>query len=232
MATHSCSFLRGKNWHTYTYLENRLLETSRFITLTPSNLCTWSENLADLLILTGSAVDTFFRDMRLCPNVSTCKEVIDVEKRVKEEKRKNWDVGDFMEAYEPLYELSKNEVTLPFGLSDSWAIRPFEDFGSKPPAWWIAYNHVKHEYYEKIAEANLGNVVNALGGLMVLNALHKDSQGYLVNMKVLKCGTLALGYVLNILGRSFIGYPKTMPALECRIETPIFVFNMREDPSK
>ena len=66
-----CTFSRGLNWHTFDYLENRLLETSRYVTFDPQNINTWSENFADLLILCGSAVDTFFRNMIDCPTVKT-----------------------------------------------------------------------------------------------------------------------------------------------------------------
>jgi len=199
--------------------------------LAPDNLSTWSENLADLLNLIGSAIDTFLRDMRHCPNVLTCKEVSNVELQVSRRRNKAWKIYDFINAYEPLYELSKNEVTMPFGLSNLGSRKPFENFGTgKLPAWWTAYNHIKHEYYDKITEANFGNVIDALGGLLILNALHKDSQEYLVKSGVLKCGGLTDSYIINELKRSFIGYPKTMPVLECLIVTPIFVFRLRSEP--
>lgn len=231
METHSCSFLRGKNWYTYKYLENRMLETSRFVTLAPENVSTWSENLADLLNLIGSAIDTFFRNMHRCPTVSVRKEISDVQLRVSKRKNKKWNIYDFMDAYEPLYELSKNEVMVPFGLSSLGVRKPFENFGvRKEPSWWTAYNHIKHEYYDKITEANLGNVIDALGALLILNALHKDSQEYLVKNGILKCDSLNPNYVVNILRKSFIGYPKTM-GLGCLIETPIFIFTLRKDIS-
>jgi hypothetical protein len=230
-ATHVCSFLQGKNWHTYKYLEGRFLETSRFVALVPRNLTTWSENLADLLNLTGSAVDAFFRNMHLCPIVQNRKEVSDVKRMVTKRNKKEWNIRDFLKAYEPLYELSKNEVTIPFGLSDLKERKPFEDFGKgRFPKWWIAYNHVKHQYYDKIEEANLRNVVDALGGLLILNALHKDSQKYLVKVGVLRCNSLTASAAINILKRSFVGFPKTMPASECLIVTPVFVFRLRRDP--
>jgi hypothetical protein len=38
----------------------------------------------------------------------------------------------------------------------------------KNPEWWRNYNGVKHERDKFFKEANLGNTVNALGGLMAL----------------------------------------------------------------
>ena len=230
LATHSCSFLMGKNWHSYKYLEGRLLETSRYITFAPENLSTWSENLADLLSLIGSAVDTFFRNMWLCPAIRNLAEVKAVEILDDKSNRKNWNINDFMNAYEPIYELSKNEVTVPFGLSSLGSRKPFEKFGSRNlPVWWDGYNHVKHGYYDNIKEANLGNVVDALGGLLILNALHKDSQEYLLDVGVLNCGGLTPSFAFEYLKRSNKGIPKMMLASQCTIVTPIFVFELRKD---
>lgn len=36
------------------------------------------------------------------------------------------------------------------------------------PEWWVSYNNVKHHRLDSYAEANLGNVLQALSGLFVL----------------------------------------------------------------
>ena len=170
---HLCTFLRGQNWYTYKHLENRLLEVSKHITFDPQNHDTWSENLASLLILTGSAVDTFFRDMKDCSCVQKEISFVNVSQKVG---RGRWDINDFRDAYEPIYEFSQNEIHVPFGLSSYPPIKPFNEFQSKGiPDWWDAYNGVKHEYYHSIRRATLDNVLNALGGLLILHALHKLS---------------------------------------------------------
>ena len=229
---HACSFLRGMNWHTYKYLETRMLETSRYVTFAPENVSTWSENFADLLILTGSAVDSFFRDMGVCPCVATHPKFIDAKKGIGTKKRK-WDIHDFMKAYEPVYELSKNEVSRPFGLSNLGTRTPFKSFAdNRPPVWWSAYNHIKHEYYSKITEATLENILDALGALLILNALHKDSQKYLVTIGVIQCEgvDISSNLILEELEKSMIGYPKGSILFGgCLITTPIFLFRFRED---
>lgn len=48
--------------------------------------------------------------------------------------------------------------------------------GSQKPGWWDAYNRVKHDRYASFKEANLGNVVNAIGGLFLLGAATFDYQ--------------------------------------------------------
>ena len=61
-------FCTEMSWRTYDYLEGKLLELSRFITIDEGNYSTWSESLAEFLVLTGNAMDTFFRIMSECPN--------------------------------------------------------------------------------------------------------------------------------------------------------------------
>ena len=49
--------------------------------------------------------------------------------------------------------------------------RPFSSFAqtiSKAPAWYSAYNEVKHNREEKLENANLENCMNAVAGILVL----------------------------------------------------------------
>ena len=49
-----CPFNTGQTWYNYEYLETKLLETSRHLTIDPENYSTWSEALADILVLTDT----------------------------------------------------------------------------------------------------------------------------------------------------------------------------------
>ncbi len=238
---HTCNYLRGMNWHTYHYLDTRLNELSRYISFAPENRSTWSESLADLLILTGSAVDSFFRDMGGCPNIQSSPHYLRVQQqqqRVRRRRRPEWNINNFRDAYEPIYELSKNEVDVPFGLSCYGTIQPFIELGvpnDRIPDWWNAYNHLKHNYYDSLIEANLENVLNSLGGLLILNALHKCSQEYLIRRDLLKPkGTrVTVELMVSEIKRSNIGYPPNSIAFGfgCNITTSVFSFNLRPDPS-
>ncbi len=110
------------NWHTFISLDKKLQEISRYITLDSSNRKTWSGELASLLLLTGSAIDTFFRDMANCPCVQQTPTFKMVSERIAEKAKKwkkkkiNWQINDFRDAYEPFHEFSKNSVMVPFGL--------------------------------------------------------------------------------------------------------------------
>lgn len=233
---HTCSYLRGMNWYTYDYLDTRLRELSRYISFAPENKVTWSEALADLLVLTGSAVDSFFRDMNGCPNIQTSNHYLEVQQRVSKANSK-WTIYDFRDAYEPTYQLSKNKVDIPFGLGYYGLIQPFKEFDIADkgiPAWWNAYNHLKHNYYDHLKEANLDNVLNSLGGLLILNALHKCSQEYLVRRGLLKpkgLGGLNVELKVKEIKRSNIGYPTNSVSFGfgCNITTSVLSFDLRPD---
>lgn len=234
---HVCSFKRGKNWHTYRYLETRVLECSRYVAFAQENSKTWSETFADLLMLTGSAIDSFLRYMKDCPVISNLPEVAKVSLRIRKRKTKQWNIGDFMSAYEPVYEFSQNHVLVPFGLSNFGKREPFRGFEKrKSPIWWKAYNHLKHDYYEKIREATLENTLDALAALLILNTLHKDSQEHLVRLMLLKSAErftegLSPKALLGNLQKSKIGIPNSTPVFKCWIQTPIFLFELRKDPA-
>lgn len=76
------------------------------------------------------------------------------------------------------------------------------------PSWWTAYNKVKHEYYRNLKDkATLGNVIDSLAGLLVLNALHKCSQEFLIRNRELKLGNLGVEHAIE----DFKKTPKGMP---------------------
>ena len=101
-----CPLYNGESWHTYNYLESKLLETSRYITIDKANFSTWSEALADILVLTGNAMDTFFRKMAECPNFLKDPVRLNIEKPIHK-----WNITDYSKIYEPYYELSENHVS-------------------------------------------------------------------------------------------------------------------------
>jgi len=215
--------MRGRFLHTYEYLENSLIEASRYITIDPRNDKSWSEVLATLLVLNGNAVDTFFRNMIMCPNIKENKAFKEMKKKPR--KKKTWKISHFQKIIEPIHELSKNIIQVPFGLGTSQTITPFQDFSSKIPDWWNAYNHIKHDYYDNITEANLSNVVNSLGALLILHALHRCSRSYLINQfKILNEWTLSRAYTFEALN-SDVGILESFSNYRFYIVTNVFVFD-------
>ena len=128
-------------------------------------------------------------------------------------------------------------MDIPFGLSSYDSIQPFSQFNvsNGVPNWWTAYNRLKHEYYDHLTEANLDNVLYALGGLLILNVLHTCSKEYLVNSGMFKTGSgiPSPGYMLELLKESKIGCPETLSTviMGYYFKTSIFIFNLRLDSS-
>jgi len=233
---HRCSFRTGKTWWTYSFLEERLNQISRYVTFSDSNDKTWGEEIASFLILAGSATDTFFRTMKECPYIqseSSYSTTVDLVKKRKEEGGISfWTIDDYRTAFEPIYELSENTVDVPFGLDYYGEIRPFEAFRDKRvPEWWTAYNGLKHDYYDKIPQANLSNGIHCLAGLLILNSLHKCSQEYLAIFRILKDKYSQINppYRAGELQRSMTGYKRMSHLVDPYVKTEQFLFILRQD---
>ena len=75
-------------------------------------------------------------------------------------------------------ELSVQDKEVKIELYDL-VLTPWIDFvktakGFKVPSWWNDYNQLKHNRVINYKLANLGNVLNALAGLYILELLYKD----------------------------------------------------------
>jgi hypothetical protein len=76
---------------------------------------------------------------------------------------------------EKTHKLSKYRVTLPlFDILDEeenwYTRRPFSDWQDSISelSWWSDYNEVKHSRHEHFKQANLGNLLTAVYGLLVI----------------------------------------------------------------
>ena len=213
----TCPFCQGFHWHKYQYLEEKLIEISRYVTIDENNFEAWGEEIADIIVLIGNAMDTFFKDMYDCPNFGN--------EAFKKKKRKLI-LPDYQRVYQDYYKLSENTMYLQFGLGKAQTLSPFKDFSSIPPVWWEAYNQTKHGFYSSMETANLGNALNLLAGLLILNALHFCSKLHLTQRKVFG-GRLNQYETLHQLTTSKIG--TTMWGSSLRITTKLFNFSYRVD---
>ena len=69
------------------------------------------------------------------------------------------------------HHLSSYEVILPIWNGSDRIIKPFKSWGTKAggsPEWYKAYNASKHDRHESFKQANLKNLLDAVGGLLVL----------------------------------------------------------------
>jgi len=226
MTRHRCDFNRGKHWHSYLQYESRLLEISRAVLIDPRNNTTFSETFAELLMTIGSSVDTFFRTMSDCPQGLKAKSSVGNKKL-----SKNMNINDYRDIYEPFFELSQNRIVVPFGLGETQFLSPFEEFSNnQSPQWWSEYNDVKHNYYDNIEKANLLNVLNSLGALLLLNVFHHCSQEYMAMNGQFRNSNGVLS--IEEFGNCFHITPKgtdgcELPPSRVYAETKIFAFQFR-----
>jgi len=154
-----------------------------------------------------------------------------------------WNIHNYRDAFEPIFEFSNNQLMVPFGLSaypdtGNPFINPFNAFSlpNGVPQWWNVYNGLKHDYYEKLVQATLDNVINSVGALLILNSLHLCSREYLARYNIIQ-GELRRSYTDNEfvqrITQSPIGIPvRITPLHDSNIRTQLFVYEYRIDNSR
>ncbi|WP_169709591.1 hypothetical protein [Deferrisoma camini] len=141
------------HWRYFLALEEDLRQLARYIEFAEDNFSTYSVELASLLLSAGSEIDVVAK--QIC-------------KRIKRDSKAN-NIGHYANQIgAALPSVGKFKLSLPkYGL----CLHPWKNWSSNPrksPYWWKSYNNVKHQRHTHYKEANLKNVLNALGGLYVL----------------------------------------------------------------
>jgi hypothetical protein len=186
-----------------------------------------------LLLVTGSTVDSVFGEMSHCALLAESKYLVDLRSNPQPH------IGNYRDAYEPVYQLSGVEVCARSGLTDYGTIRPFQPFAPQSnPQWWNAYNDIKHGFFKDMTKGTLDNLVHALGGLFTLNVLHKESQRYLFKRDTFQEGEfggdlpLESGFRIrwDHYKNSFVGQPGNI-SWDAWASSEIFLHRFRKDPN-
>jgi hypothetical protein len=227
------AFDRGLAWYRYKHLEDEFINSTFYFPFQEKHKDIWSEFFSDLLTKIGNSVDTFFRNMLEAPMFDKFSHVssLKVSGRTK-------DINDFRDFFDPIYKLSSAEVQTAYGLTLYGRCTPFEGFldkdTNKIPKWWIAYDHIKHKWFDCIEEATLENTIKALASLFLLNVLHKESQKYLIGYQDVIVSDFSeppesRTYISHIFEKSMIGVPKGYNKFNYRARTPLFIHVFRLD---
>lgn len=223
-------FSRGLAWYRYLGLQDEFINATKYFPFEKKHSQIWSEFFSDLLTKIGNSVDSFFRNMLKDQMFASFPNVIALKK-----KRRKKDINYFRDFFEPIYHLSGAEVDVAYGLTFyESGHRPFEAFkNNQIPKWWDAYNHVKHTWFDSMKEATLENVVSALGGLFLLNILHKESQEYLIKYQTVIISdfpeTISGILKLDLFKNSMIGIPRRWDTYNFIARTPLFTHTYRSD---
>jgi hypothetical protein len=175
------------HWNYFLALENDLAQVSRYIEFDKKNFKTYSIELSHLLLASASEVDVITKGICGFLEPTTRAE----------------NINDYQAIIlRKLPELVRETIYVPrFSLT----LKPWSNWkNNKKPLWWGSYNKVKHERSVYFAEANLKNVLNSMGGLLVVTfyfyKLKFQSEGVINNNKDVndKLGQI-LGSSLNFM---------------------------------
>jgi hypothetical protein len=157
-------------WPIYERLEQELCRLSFSVAFCDAHLTVYSQNLADLLLRTCSECENAGKS--LCSDKGLVSKGVDVAQM-------NFPaVANAITTR--LSDMSVKQVAIiwPYHSFTIASVRPFDNWNgtsNSNPKWFNAYNSVKHDRIAHAADANLGNVINALAGLFVLNMWLRES---------------------------------------------------------
>jgi hypothetical protein len=226
-------FTRGLAWYRYKGLEEEFIQATKYFPFEKKHKEIWSDFFGDLLIKTCNSIDSFFRNMLKDKDATPSCPYPHVQELQNSRRKK--DIYYFRDFFEPIYALSGAEVDIAYGLTFYDAkFRPFDKFRENDiPAWWTAYNHVKHTWFDCLEEATLECVISALAGLFLLNVLNTSSRLYLLkNQNVIKWDNMESipeALKINLVKTSKIGFPKEWSSYNFTASTPVFIHSYRID---
>jgi hypothetical protein len=148
-----------QHWNYFLALESDVSVISRYLEPTQANFNAYSLELARLLFAAASEVDVVAKQLcRQRDNASSANTINAYREEITRDHP----------------EIATVRVSIPkFGLS----FHPWERWAhNENPAWWRAYNKVKHERHHHFSEASLKNTLNAVGGLFTLLLLYYSQQ--------------------------------------------------------
>ena len=125
-----------------------------------------SPKLSELLVRICYNIDIFLKHLMIKKALKP--KIIDRVNIQRREDKKIKTINKWNMGY---YKLAEDELEL----KDKWMriifgekIYPFNDWDSKTPKWWTAYNKTKHDGYDMKKLGNMQNVLQALGAFFIL----------------------------------------------------------------
>ena len=140
----------------YFSIEDRMIETFRYVHCHPNNQKTFSYEYASILRDSGSVFSSVVDRL--------VKETSSVSRRLNIKDYLNW----LRQEVENIH-LIAAEINYPLPCTLLVPFNTLKD--GNIPKWWTAYNHVKHMEIDKIHEGNFENALNSVAALAILLAL-------------------------------------------------------------
>jgi hypothetical protein len=158
------NFVSLERWYYFLSIEKDFVGTLDFVHLHPLNARAFSNEYAKLLLLAGSEVDVVAK--LLCEKVKPGETAENIN-----------DYRAIITAAFPGMHDVEIDIARYSGKLKPWA--SWDASVAKSPAWWTAYNNVKHERDNNFPEANQENALNSLCGLLALLLYLFKDEGHL-----------------------------------------------------
>lgn len=215
----------------YLQREKEFLDFIKYVPPTDKQKNVWSLNLANQLILIGSSIDSFFKQVLpfylnksikqkhngQWTNIKTISDELVLFNRLKisnakiNVKCKKGDIsctklnmGDFRDLFEVYYNrISKQTVYIPITKE---SVVPFEEWSNnRSLKWWDDYTSLKHNRFKNRESATIETVLKALAGLFLLNVYYPPNRKFLAEKGVIDHKYYqGLPNLINILEKEFI----------------------------
>jgi hypothetical protein len=143
------------HWNYLLAIERDVIELSRYVEFDSRNFGCFSIEIARVLLSCGAETDVISKG--ICAAINPKSKADKIHAYRTEIKEKYPEISDF-------------HVLLPkYGLT----LTPWDEWKRDEgvPAWWTAYNKVKHHRHAEYEKASLKNALNSLAGLFVM-AIH------------------------------------------------------------
>ncbi len=190
----------------YLLLEEEFLNFIKYVPLVENHNEVWSMKLANLLLLIGSSIDSFFKKaLNYCLTVLTKEyyfnnhgkfhpRFFDFGKYQNQLRNDRTNMGTFRDIFKEFYEFSDEPV---YVLISKRTLKPFSQWSQgQSPDWWKVYRDLKHDRIKNREKCTLNITLNALAALFFLNAYHVQSRKKLMEHRKVINSNLNVGYLL------------------------------------
>lgn len=146
------------HWKYFLSLEAEVNNTLRYVEYTDEQKSVYSFEFSKLLLLICSELDVLFKVV--CGSIDQSAGADSI--------------GKYFDTISSKYDIASEEATIDLYSS---RLNPFDNWSSQDsPEWWTAHNKIKHRRHTHFEMGNLGNVIQAISGLFVINliALNED----------------------------------------------------------
>jgi hypothetical protein len=143
-------------------IQSDLQTLFEFIEPADANLGTFSYRIHELLMRACIEVEANFKAI-LKENIFNPK-----DKAGKTRPEKDWNIHDYRRV-NSTHHLSSYKAHIPIWDGTKSVFEPFKEWAVAPSLpWYQAYNKSKHDRRNEFNEANLGNLLNSVTGLLIL----------------------------------------------------------------